>query len=43
MSNIIDSYYNLPEEEILADPNITVKEKLASLGTLIRRPRSFVS
>ena len=43
MSNIIDSYYNLPEEEILADPNMTDKEKLASLGTLIRRPRSFVS
>ena len=43
MSNIIDSYYNLPEEEILADPNMTDKEKLESLGTLIRRPRSFVS
>lgn len=39
MSNIFDNY-NLPEEEILADPNMTDKEKLASLGTLIRRPKS---
>lgn len=39
MSNIVDNYYGLPEEEIFDDPNMTDDEKKEALGTLLQHQR----